>query len=124
MAGVDMDLVRQKQTEVENRTNFKDIEFMKFDKDGVYQLRILPPHGDSRQMWKEFQKAFKVGPNRKQVVPLAQFAQDCPLVRRIEALSKAGDEVSKEEAKRIRPKARVAFIIVDRKNEAAGPMIW
>lgn len=124
MAGVDMDLVRQKQQEVDERSNFKDVPFLKFKDDGIYTLRILPPHGESRQFWLEFQKAFNVGPNRKHIVPLAQFAQECPLQKRIDELNKAGDELSKKEAAKMRPKSRVSMMVIDRKNEAAGPQIW
>ncbi len=120
-----MDLVRQKQAEVEARTSGGEIGFFQFKEgDGVYCLRILPPFGDSRQFWVEYQKSFSVGPNKKIVVPLAQFGLDCPLQKRIDALTKQTDEVSKKEAQKLRPKSRVAMIVIDRKNEAAGPQVW
>jgi hypothetical protein len=123
MGAVDMDLVRQKQAEVEARTNF-DTPWFEFEDEGIYTLRILPPFGDKKQFWLEYQKSFKVGPNQKIVVPLSQFGQECPLQKRIDALNKAGDELSKKEASRIRPKTRVAMFVIDRKNEAKGPQIF
>lgn len=122
MAGVDMDLVRQKQAEVEARTN--NDSWFSFDDDGVYQLRILPPFGEKTQFWLEYQKAFRVGPNQKIVVPLAQYGLECPLQKRIDALNHAGDELSKKEAGKMRPKSRAAMIVIDRKNEARGPLVF
>lgn len=123
MAGVDMDLVMRKQHEIENRSNFKDVPYFKFKEDGIYVLRFLPPFGEARQFWREFQKSFGVGPNEKHIVPLAQFGLDCPLQKRIDELNKAGDEVSKKEAAKMRPKSRVAMVVIDRKHEDVGPQI-
>src|SRR5262245_55831488 len=108
-----MDLVLQKQKEVESRTNYAETVWFKFKEDGIYQMRILPPPGDKRQFWMEYQKSFKVGPNQKQIVPLAQFGQECPLQKRIDALNKAGDDLSKKMASKLRPKTRFALIVVD-----------
>ncbi len=123
MAGVDMALVKQTQEDVASRAN-NDTTYFKFENDGIYQIRLLPPFGDRDRMWKEYQKCFNIGPNKKIAVPLSQFGQECPIQKRIDALNKVGDEISKKEAGKLRPRSRVAMIVIDRKNEAKGPMLF
>lgn len=117
---VDMDLVKRTSEEMSRRASF-DTPYFKFEKDGTYVFRILPPYGSSGQFWIEFASAF-VGPNNKPVVPAG--GADCPLQKRIDALNKEGSEASKKQAKTIKPKTRISLAIIDRAAEGKGPQLW
>ncbi|TXH17551.1 MAG: hypothetical protein E6R03_03795 [Hyphomicrobiaceae bacterium] len=119
---LNMDKVLAKQAEL--NTKVGKVPYMKL-KSGNNVVRILPPFGARELPWVEFAVAFNVGPIGKQktFTPRAQFGhQDCPLQKKIDELIAIGDEASKKEAARLRPKNKFHMFVISRADEAAGPL--
>ena len=92
---------------------------------GRNQIRIIPAFSDGGDFFKEYQAAFKVGPNQKMVVPRAQYGLgDTPFQTYYDALVASDDPAKQEEASRIKPGVQVIVFVIDRADEAKGPQIW
>jgi hypothetical protein len=92
---------------------------------GENKIRILPPVKEGTDFFREYLEVWKLGPNKRKVIPRKQFGfDDCPYEAYYAQLMKRGDEASKRELDEIRAKGTVAVWIIDRKDEAKGPQLW
>lgn len=98
-------------------------------KKGDNWIRILPPTWDDPEHYgMDVWVHYGIGPDRasavciaKQPHPITGEKGHCPLCEARAAAERAGDE---ELAAELKPARRVMVWILDRKDEAQGPLIW
>lgn len=123
---------RRDAAALEKRQNQQGSEFQGFIKDefktysvakGDNFLRILPPTwADAEHYGLDIYVHYGIGPERATALCLSKMkGQRCPICEASVRLEKAGDD---EGAKEIKAGKRVLVWMVDRKEEAKGPMIW
>lgn len=119
---VDMTKVHQRiATMAEEASSYEEsMKWLKL-KNGSNVVRILPPPPGMDVFWLERQVSYKVGPQKRMILPLRQFGQQCPLQDYIDELYTRGDRASKEEADAMWPKRRAIMFGVHRDDEASGP---
>lgn len=114
MGGVDMDLVRETHEALRYGADYLKL------KPGKNTLRILPPWGNKKAFWVEYDQCWGVGPNKKKVVLHSEESDpNHPMVAYLEALKASEDEASKKRYEANRRKARVAMFAVRREDEGA-----
>jgi hypothetical protein len=118
----EMALNQDKVNQTRNQINSSQgkVPYFKFT-EGPNVVRILPGKEPRDTFWEEYKRSHSVGPNNRSVIPLSQFGRPCPLQRYIDELLSRGDEASRKEAEKMRPKPRFGFFIIDRSAEAEGP---
>lgn len=122
----DENRIRQKQAELEREGNFGDkAEFWK-PKEGENTIRIVPAYGDREDFYMEYKVCWKVGPNKKKIIPRTAngLPGPDPLQEYTDELARKTDEASLKELQRISPKTEFAMFIIDRQDEAKGPQAW
>lgn len=115
--------LRQEAARKSQQANYREVNYFR-EKPGVNRIRILPAFGPRKFAYVEIEKVFGVGPNGKHIVPRAQFNLPCPLEDYKKKLMEKGDEASKKELDSLGSKTRNIFILLDRSNEIAGPLVW
>lgn len=90
-------------------------------KEGSHRLRILPPTWDNaKHFGTDVWVHYGVGADNQQYLCRAKMLdEECPLCKEAAKYSK-DDEISKS----LKPTRRVAYYVIDRKNEAAGVLVW
>ena len=90
---------------------------------GDNHIRILPPTWeDADHYGLEVYVHYGIGPDRASVICLHKMKQQrCPICEAQQRLERAGDD---EGAKELRANKRVVVWLIDRKEEAKGPMLW
>lgn len=114
----------QQQGEKAKQGNYVDTPYFK-EQDGRNQIRILPgyPHTADTVPSIEFKKVF-VRSRQIGFVPRAQFKLACPWEAFKNNLDKLSDDAGKKQRDDYQLRGRVAFIVIDRADEAAGPKVW
>ena len=123
----DPDYYKQKQSQAEKDAkegSFKRAGFLQLD-EGENTIRIIPAFGEKKDFWIERKISYGVGPKRSVIVPPGQFGKPDPLMDYIAKLRQDGDDVSKKEADKIKPKSRFIAMVVKRgPSEKDGPVQW
>lgn len=116
---------RKKAAEVANKqnNNFGRPERWKPEV-GQNRIRIIPPYGDRLDWEADVQKSWNVGPNfRGPIVRPDQFGKPDPVADLIAKLQD-GDEADRKRAEAMKAKGSIECFIIDRNNEAAGPLLY
>jgi hypothetical protein len=108
-----------------NFEGFIKDEYQKFTpKKGDNAIRILPRHANeeaasySEEVWVHY----NVGPDKASVLcPLKMANQPCPVCEERARAERRGDQETTSE---LRPGRRVIFWVLDRKEEAKGPLVF
>ncbi len=112
----------QKRGEAAKTQGYSEIPFWK-EKEGINVIRILPGYAPRTLPFIEYRKVF-IRDRKTGFTPRAQFGLDCPFEVHYNNLRKQKDDASKKQLDNIQLRNRVAFIVIDRNDENAGPQVW
>lgn len=92
-------------------------------KEGDHEIRILPPTWeDADHFGIDVWLHYGIGPDRSSYLcPAKMKDESCPLCDERVKAQQAGED---EYADLFSPRPRVAFFVIDRKEEKAGPLLW